>query len=290
MRGLRTIAAQPLATPLPQLVRSACQARAAPATGAPAHRPECGTTPPQPAAGCGPSRGGCSPAPWRRSPSYRYPSRDEARGRAGTRASPMRSASRPVRPPAVPKQLVAYLTRRRGAGTYAGSCRGCRVDEHKNLLICTHCKNGAGVRVKSVLDMEFCDVFGNNGGELFCAKPSNADGVPTGTYTDTCGGCMLDADGIYLMCSDCLDDEGCAPPTRASCTCCTARAARSSVVVGCRAAVESVIEMDAVGAGCELVNMNGELACVSAEEAGLLRDARAARAEAARKLAESLLP
>ena len=50
------------------------------------------------------------------------------------------------------------------------------------------------------------DGFGNSNGKLVCDAPKNADGIPDGTYKDSCGGCKLEGD--ELSCSHCQKGGG----------------------------------------------------------------------------------
>lgn len=63
---------------------------------------------------------------------------------------------------------------------------------HDTMLICTHCPKSCGARVPSSIDVSECSHgFGNNEGKLVCDGPPNQDGLPPGSYQQTCGGCTL---------------------------------------------------------------------------------------------------
>ena len=70
-----------------------------------------------------------------------------------------------------------------------------------DTLICTHCPKSCGTLVETSIALDACQAFGNNGGELVCDAPSNADNIPAGSYQDSCGGCSLD--GATLTCTHC---------------------------------------------------------------------------------------
>ncbi len=72
--------------------------------------------------------------------------------------------------------------------------------------MCSHCPKTCGTRVESRIAVADCSAFGNSGGQLICDAPANADGIPAGSYTDSCGGCAIDGD--VLSCSHCSGTDG----------------------------------------------------------------------------------
>ena len=93
------------------------------------------------------------------------------------------------------------------AGTYLGSCRGCQLTEDGAKVYCTHCPKACGKKVAvGGQPIDKCPFgFDNSDGELVCAKPPNAAGLPAGSFQDSCGGCRRvgGADGKVLACSHC---------------------------------------------------------------------------------------
>lgn len=75
-------------------------------------------------------------------------------------------------------------------------------------LICSHCPKSCGTYVETSIGLNDCASFGNSGGALVCDAPANAAGIPTGSYSGSCGGCSLDAAQSLLTCTHCNDGTG----------------------------------------------------------------------------------
>eukprot|EP01051_Picozoa_sp_SAG22_P018645 SAG22_NODE_3199_length_1861_cov_1.425085_2_plen_192_part_00 len=60
--------------------------------------------------------------------------------------------------------------------------------------------------METSIGLDACGAFGNSGGELVCDTPANAEGIPEGSYTGSCGGCT--ADGGSLTCTHCQATDG----------------------------------------------------------------------------------
>ena len=147
------------------------------------------------------------------------------------------------------------------AGSYTGSCGGCTMDDAGETLTCTHCTGADGAHHSSSLSVHSCgegEQLGNADGQLACEStepaaddggrrqldelPPNAEGIPEGSYTGSCGGCALEGDS--LTCSDCRAADG---SVRAS----------SIPVASCNPAISTI------------GNSDGQLSCEEqAEDAG----------------------
>eukprot|EP00527_Entomoneis_sp_CCMP2396_P005965 CAMPEP_0198141350 /NCGR_PEP_ID=MMETSP1443-20131203/4381_1 /TAXON_ID=186043 /ORGANISM="Entomoneis sp., Strain CCMP2396" /LENGTH=223 /DNA_ID=CAMNT_0043804079 /DNA_START=234 /DNA_END=906 /DNA_ORIENTATION=+ len=65
-------------------------------------------------------------------------------------------------------------------------------------------------------DVSSCDAFANYNGGLVCDSEPNKEGVPQGTYLDSCGGCNVSVEPVegedyaqtVLRCSACKDSDG----------------------------------------------------------------------------------
>lgn len=115
-------------------------------------------------------------------------------------------------------------------GSYQGSCGGCAVAGDE--LSCSHCTGTDGAHHASSIALSTCSAegqqVGNSDGQLACEDPQPADdgdagadgrrleelepnaeeGLPSGSYLGSCGGCKLEDEGATLSCTQCRASDG----------------------------------------------------------------------------------
>lgn len=95
------------------------------------------------------------------------------------------------------------------AGSYVGTCGGCRLSDDMTKVQCSHCLTDSGNYEATEAELSSCASFTNSNGRLECelSLPANEEGLPTGDYLGTCGGCRISDDAAMLQCTHCLRND-----------------------------------------------------------------------------------
>ncbi len=90
-------------------------------------------------------------------------------------------------------------------GSYLNSCGGCRVVGEHAILFCDYCQGHGAASPNVQLNFADCASVGNDGGNLVCeaAPEAGQDGMPHGSYQNSCDNCRTEDDGATLTCEKC---------------------------------------------------------------------------------------